>query len=108
MISKPKRMKRIQNERITNDNDGNCTTIFRCCKKNKRDSGFHKQTFSRIQRTKGYKMSGLTFYQSINDIDIWFDTDTRAGKTVYQFWFQGKAYERDTEKEIKDLARKPV
>lgn len=50
-------------------------------------------------------MSGLTFYQSINDIDIWFDTDTRAGKTVYQFWFQGKAYERDTEKEIKDLAR---
>lgn len=50
-------------------------------------------------------MSGLTFYQSIENIDIWFDTDTRAGKTVYQFWFQGKAYERDTEKEIKDLAR---
>lgn len=45
------------------------------------------------------------FYQSYGPIDIWRTQDTKAGKTVYQFWFQGKAYERDTEKEIKDLAR---
>lgn len=50
-------------------------------------------------------MSGLTFYQSIENIDIWFDTDTKAGKPIYQFWFQGKAYERESEKDIKELAR---
>lgn len=50
-------------------------------------------------------MSGLNFMTSIENIDIWFDTDTKDGKTKYSFWFQGRTYERDNEPEIKALAR---
>lgn len=50
-------------------------------------------------------MSGLNFWQSYGNIDIWFDTNTKDGKTKYMFFFQGKTYERDTDAEIKALAR---
>lgn len=50
-------------------------------------------------------MSGLNFWQSYGNIDIWFDTDTKTGSTKYMFWFQGQTYERESEDEIKKLAR---
>lgn len=48
----------------------------------------------------------LNFCQSYGNIDIWFDQNTVDGKTKYLFWFQGKSYERDTQPEILNLARK--
>ena len=47
----------------------------------------------------------LQFYSSYGNIDIWFSQNTKSGVTKYTFWFMGQTYERDTEKEIKDLAR---
>lgn len=47
----------------------------------------------------------LNFYQSYENIDIWFDQDTVNGKTKYTFWFQGKSYERESQDEILALAR---
>ena len=47
----------------------------------------------------------LNFWQSIETVDIWTDTNTVDGKIKYLFWFMGKTYERDTEDEIRALAR---
>lgn len=47
----------------------------------------------------------LQFFQSVENVDIWFDQDTKDGKTKYTFWFQGKTYERDTQEAIIALAR---
>ena len=45
------------------------------------------------------------FWQSIANIDIWVVQDTAAGKATYFFSNDGGIHERESEKEILQLAR---
>lgn len=47
----------------------------------------------------------LDFYQSYEIIDIWRTQDTKAGTTTYFIWNDGTLHERQSEKEIIDLAK---
>lgn len=43
---------------------------------------------------KGYKM--LEFYQTILGVDVWCELDTKSGKTIFSFFYNGKPYEYPT------------
>lgn len=47
----------------------------------------------------------LEFYTSLLGVDIWKEIDTRTGKVIYQFFFNGKAYEKETELEAFNLVK---
>ena len=49
--------------------------------------------------------SKLDFYQSYEIIDIWREFNTTTGKERFEFWYNGKVYERETHGEIIALAR---
>lgn len=47
----------------------------------------------------------LEFYTSLLGVDIWKEIDTCTGKVVYQFFFNGKTYEKETELEAFNLVK---
>ena len=45
------------------------------------------------------------FWQAYGPLDIWRTQDTKAGTTTYFLWNDGTLHERETEKEIINLAK---
>ena len=50
-------------------------------------------------------ISGIHFYQSYGNVDIWQKQDTITGTTTYFIWNDGTLHERESEKEIINLAK---
>ena len=51
------------------------------------------------------ELEGAHFWQAYSVIDIWRIQDTKAGTEKYFFWYQDRIHERDSEKEILNLAK---
>lgn len=48
----------------------------------------------------------LQFYTSVGTIDVWFEQDTKSGKTDYMFWYFGRTYHADNPVQIIRMANK--
>lgn len=47
----------------------------------------------------------LEFYESYCLVDVWVELNKATGKNQYVFWYNGKPYQRDTQKETRDLIK---
>ena len=45
------------------------------------------------------------FWQAVGNIDVWIVQDTITGKSIYFLYNDGGIHERETEKEIINLAK---
>ena len=47
----------------------------------------------------------LEFHETYSFVDVWMELDKATGKNHYVFWYGGKTYQRDTQKETRDLIK---